>query len=64
MIIFYFRKHSLTYIFIGVLNIVALGSFVQQWVKANQEQHVDHKKRYYPNHNYHHYLFKKDKIEQ
>lgn len=33
---------------IGVFLVAALGPLVQQWVQADEEQHIDHKQRYDP----------------
>lgn len=39
-----------------MFHITAFGSLVEKRIKAKEEEHVDHKKRDYPNDNGDHYL--------
>lgn len=48
---------SRTYIFVCVLLVAIFDAFVEQWIQADQKQHVHHQQRYHPNHNDHHHLY-------
>lgn len=46
----------MTYVFVSVFDVTALGSLVEKRVQADQEQHVDHQQRDDPDHDDNHYL--------